>query len=412
MKMEKREEWGKKNMRVKKTRDISKKSILIIFLLAITWNIIAIISSASPNVVQPPDEKIGSGLNKYYDPETNEIIDYTQKLVRESVNPTKKIEDLNSNNMKQATNLKDKWDDIPDETRTDFLKDNPNKVSELSAEQLTRSDKLRDLITDPNQKVWEQITQDPQKSIDVLKEMGYKVNTNSNLQGWKWDKAGELKILKYDENGPKIFMDLTNQYQITFQGAKTTLTLLSDPTNVLTYSGDFKWEPINSFAEPGPRSAPSASSGSDGGGSSSGGGGGSGGIEEAFQQAISLAQQASQLLSGLAESLKSNGKGKTTTSENGQGGLTTTLYDGAAIALTDEEKEKLLAMQNDPNNPAVIQTEKNNEVQITNADIIVPEQLAAEVDEETTLTMNGIDGNDPSNPPLDSSKRYRALFLS
>jgi hypothetical protein len=154
-----------------------------------------------------------------------------------------------------------------------------------------------------------------------------------------------------------------------------------------------------------PRSAPSAGGGGGGdSGGSGGGGGGSGGIEEAFQQAMSLAQQAAQLLGPLAESLKSNGKGKTSTSENSNGGTTTTLEDDAAIALTDEEKEKLLAMQNDPNQPATIETNpKENEIEITNADVIVPEQLAAEVDEQTTLELNGIDGNDPSNPPLSSS---------
>ncbi|MEN9625687.1 MAG: hypothetical protein RL557_15, partial [archaeon] len=240
----------------------------------------------------------------------------------------------------------------------------------------------------------------------------YNVDANSNLQGWKWNSvdagSNSLRTLQYGESGPRVAMDITKGYQVTFNQGSAIVTNTQTGYS-MAIKGNMIWTPVSdpAFGAPaGPRSAPSAgfSDGGGGGGGSGGGGGGSGGIEEAFQQAMSLAQQAAQLLGPLAESLKSNGKGKTSTSENSNGGTTTTLEDDAAIALTDEEKEKLLAMQNDPNQPATIETNpKENEIEITNADVIVPEQLAAEVDEQTTLELNGIDGNDPSNPPLSSS---------
>ena len=364
-------------------------------------------------VTDSPDEDIGSQNEKYYDTEKDEI---TSSPANSNGVPNSP---LDVNNMETAKNLKQLWNNIPDNLRKDFLMKNPVKVSELDANQLTLSNNLRDLIRDKNNpKIWEEITKNSQKAIKVLENMGYNVDPNSNLQGWKWDviSAGEESIntLKYGNNGPEIVMDLTKGYEITFNNGNAIVINLK--TNYpMAVKGDMRWTPIydQSLAKFNPSASPVAAGAGDfggpsgGGGGSAGGGGGGGGIEQSFQEAFQVAQQmvqlAQSLLGPLAESMKSNGKGKTSVSgPNEFGGVTAELEDGAGIALNKNGEDTLLALNED--GKSVVKTKKDEEeTELENVDFLVPKQLAGEVEQTTTLQLAGTEGNSPSNPPSSSN---------
>ena len=364
-------------------------------------------SLAGPNnfAIQPPGENIGSGVMKYYDKTKQEITDQPFRIENGVQVPN---DPLTTSLMQQSGNLKDTWNSIQDDLRVNFLKENPDKVSELTAEQLTLSNNLRDIIRDPaTPQIWEEITKNNQKATDVLKRMGYPVNQNSNLNGWKWDieqiNGKTIRILKYGENGPKILIDYTNNLKmISFNKEFTTMTNKNGATFKWNIEG--KWEPVTSPKTypknlnypDSPANAPAQAFG----------GGGQPGSE--FQQALQLIQQ----IAGIMKELRSNGQGQTTATQNNQGGTKATLEREAALALEDGKgNPKLLASQNDKGKPAEVNTKgKSNEVDIKNANIIVPEQLAAKVSDETTLVLNGIDGDDPNNPPKTYSEQIASLF--
>jgi len=126
------------------------------------------------------------------------------------------------------------------------------------------------------------------------------------------------------------------------------------------------------------------------GGGSRGGGG--------FEQVLSLIQQ----LAGLAKEMRSNGKGETRVEEGKDGKLIAQMEKGAAISLEDLEdngKSKLLVAQNKKEKKAELKEKGDKELDISNANILIPEQLAASVDDETTLVLNGEDGDSPTHPP-------------
>ncbi|MEK6871577.1 MAG: hypothetical protein AABX16_01605 [Nanoarchaeota archaeon] len=131
-------------------------------------------------------------------------------------------------------------------------------------------------------------------------------------------------------------------------------------------------------------------------------------FDQKFQQALSTVQQLvgflGQLATPFTDSLKSNGEGKTSvTAPNEFGGITTSLENGAAIALTAQGVERIEAMQNNPNQQATIKTKQNNEVDLTNTNFIIPKQIAGSVQDTATLSLGGIDGNSPNHPSLQSS---------
>ena len=132
---------------------------------------------------------------------------------------------------------------------------------------------------------------------------------------------------------------------------------------------------------------------------------GQGGLD---QQAIGTVQQLVSFLGSILGPLKeqrSNGQGQTNTKGNGGGFIST--FDGGAMASFEDEKgnSKLLVGQNNPKNPAKVETEKGNKVAVTNVDLIVPQQVAAKISDKTSLTLAGTSGNDPNNQAKTSQEK-------
>lgn len=120
------------------------------------------------------------------------------------------------------------------------------------------------------------------------------------------------------------------------------------------------------------------------------------GAGQAEQQMLALVQS---IVGPLAQIMASNNKGETkASSKNGQ---PTVSFDREASAqfYADNNRKFSLAQNNlDKKANAVIG--KNN-IGVENANVVVPEQLAAKTpDEKTDLFLNGIPGNDPNNPTL------------
>lgn len=134
-----------------------------------------------------------------------------------------------------------------------------------------------------------------------------------------------------------------------------------------------------------------------------------GGLDQQFTQALGVVQQLLGLVQQIAgpfQKQRSNGQGETSIAKNNFEGYTSTL-DGGAVASFEDNKgnSKLLVGQNDPNNPAKVETKKNNNVDVTNANVIVPREVAAKISDRTSLTLAGTPGNDPNNQAKTSSEK-------
>ncbi len=209
------------------------------------------------------------------------------------------------------------------------------------------------------------------------------------LQGLRSQTSGGFEKANFKSDGSITLTDSTTGYELRLKGALTPQT------------------PQGADASFNPSASSGAFDGGGGGGGGGSGGGGSGGAGGGFEQAFQVAQQmvqlAQQLIGPLAESLKSNGKGKTSiSSPNEYGGVTAEMERGAGIALNRNGEDTLLALNEE--GKSVVKTKKDEkEVEVENADILVPKQLAAEIEQETTVALNGIPDNDPSNPQLRDS---------
>ncbi len=236
------------------------------------------------------------------------------------------------------------------------------------------------------------------------KKFNAKFSSDSNLYGWKVTENNEL----IDPKNPKLKSNL-NDFE---EGTKITTS-----PNILRLelSNGVRWDiqtgtgkilkasPLSAKPSvpscPTCRSYPKVPQGLGGGPGQGQAGGG-----QEFQQVLQLLSQFAQQI---AQQMKSNGQGQTSVEQSG-GGIKATLAREAALALEDGKgNPKLLVSQNDKNKEAEINTKGKNEVDIKNANVIVPEQLAAKVSDETTLVLNGIDGDDPNNP----SKTHKGLEI-
>ncbi len=122
---------------------------------------------------------------------------------------------------------------------------------------------------------------------------------------------------------------------------------------------------------------------------------GGGQAGQAEQQMLALVQQIS---TPLAQIMASNNKGKTTASSN-NGKPSVTLDRGASAQFFADNNPIFSLAQNKPDEQARAVIDKNS-VKLENANIMVPQQLAAITPtEEIKLVLNGEPGNDPSNPP-------------
>jgi len=245
-------------------------------------------------------------------------------------------------------------------------------------------------------------------------EFGLEISGKENLYQGKW-----LDENTYLYHGTEITKDKIDEFEKTSFNPDGSVILEGDDGNTLQLMNNdpmggsfFPQEtnsPFNTEVAP---SAGGGFRGDGGGGGESGGGGGDGGgaggrADQSFSQAFQIAQQmvqfAQSMLGPLADSLKSNGKGKTSVSgPNEYSGVTAELENEAGIAFNKKGKDTLLTKNEE--GKSVIKTKKDDEeAEVTNANILVPEQLAADINQETTITLQGIDGNDPSNPPLSAS---------
>ncbi len=155
--------------------------------------------------------------------------------------------------------------------------------------------------------------------------------------------------------------------------------------------------------------------GGGGGGSGEGERGGGSEIGQAFQQVFQLISQMSGSLGPLADVIESNGQGKTSVSgPNQYGGVTAELSSGAETGFMRGGKETLIVAQNEKDEKAKVELDGNEPIaHLENTDSIVPQQLIAKTPiKSTTLELNGINGNDPSNPPVTDREVYASPQLS
>jgi len=155
--------------------------------------------------------------------------------------------------------------------------------------------------------------------------------------------------------------------------------------------------------------SPRASRGDPNAGASSGAGGN---MMQGIQGAMSAIQQAIGMLGPLIESLKSNGKGETNVASNNQGGSEARFSNGAAGAFVDENGNDIfLAKENEDNEKeeTIIATLADGTVDITDADLLVPQQLAAKISDATNVQFGGIDGNYPGFLSEDYIENYNSI---
>ncbi|MEK6872766.1 MAG: hypothetical protein AABW90_02015 [Nanoarchaeota archaeon] len=250
------------------------------------------------------------------------------------------------------------------------------------------------------------------QKIEYIKKTYPNLKLNNNPANFKLKTDGSL-----DFNGKEVFSQEKigflneNNAEITFGGNKLSSkigrgTLTWTPIEKLKYQIPQNRLNPSQFPKTGPGNPASAHARAFGGGGQPGQAGQGGSeLQQLLQILGSIAQQ-------FAQQMRSNGQGQTTATQNSQGGTKATLAREAALALEDGKgNPKLLVSQNNKEKDAEVNTKgKNNEMNIKNANIIVPEQLAAKVSDETTLKLNGIDGDDPDNPPKRHSGTTASLF--
>tara|TARA_Y100000034_G_C6898567_1_gene414868 strand:+ start:776 stop:2629 length:1854 start_codon:yes stop_codon:yes gene_type:complete len=295
--------------------------------------------------------------------------------------------DMKSEIVKEARKSQDKIDKL---------------TKDLSAEQLSQTKELRELIMDSgDSKFWDSIVEN-NKGVEVLREMGFNVSDNSNLIGSKWSKIGSEAFLQ-SKNGTKVPMTKVKGTELEFTndgGLKANLLNENgeiagsmEVTEGFEY-GQLTTESAQALGDPfaDPQGRPSG-----------GGGGGGGSWEEKFvgaiQQAVSFA---SQIMSGLKESLKGNGKGDSKTKPNSLGGTDTEMIAEAGIKSKREgDEEEISAKPNDESLVGIFSTTSNPEITKGDGiDIVVPKQAAAETPPgvKTEIQTAGIDGNSQTHP--------------
>ena len=417
---------------------MNKRSIMIFIILIFTNSIITLSAQATFNVegfriTELPSEKLGSKTMQYFDILQNAI---TDKPKNANGQPNQQMIDGSLIKNDPTFNSQQKWNNIPDNLRVDFLKDssNSNLLNKLSPEQKTLTYKMQDVIRDPAyQHVWNEITKNGEGK-QVYENMGY--IGKGDFRGWNWDLKNGKRILRYGEAGPgpEVYVDYTKGYEAKFS-QNGIATLKNIGTDYITgVDGPMSWSPpydlsLGFLQEP--RAAPTASPS---GLSSAGGGGGGGGgdgfqqfqkVLEAVNQIIGLVQPALQKLQqqgsqqpssgSLADSVVTNDQGdKSISSPNQYGGITTELSRGAEVGFMRGGKETLVASQNKKDEKAKQELDGDEPIaHLENTDFIVPQQLAGKTPiKSTTVEAKGIDSNDPSNPSLTDREVYASPQLS
>jgi len=317
------------------------------------------------------------GDMEYYDFEKKEIVNM---VTSEEQIP------LTTDYMSQATNLKETWKEIPDNLRVEFLKQHPDRVKDLSAEDLTYSTGLRNLIRDPsNPKVWKSIV-DNGEAVGVLREMNYKINPASNLEGWEWAKEGSQHTLQHS-TGPKIPMDSTGGHEILFNKGETTITN-TGTGSVLKYSGNLKWEPMTT-----PQNIPNPFQAQPPGGQGEGGVGGDY-LEKIWPKIQSI-------LSLIDKNGKAgeSGNGQGSVYGNHNSGINMGLSDGKSMSFEDEDQNTGI-MQNDQDEEATANFDKEgDDIKAKNAIITtIDDGAIIYTQQETDILLAGTPNNDPNTP--------------
>ena len=89
---------------------------------------------------------------------------------------------------------------------------------------------------------------------------------------------------------------------------------------------------------------------------------------------------------------------KKVTSENGK--IKTTLEEGASTRIVGEGGENIAVGQNDPSQPAIVVSSSATQHSVTNANLVIENQVAASIPtSDTQVVLQGIPGDDPNNPP-------------
>lgn len=232
------------------------------------------------------------------------------------------------------------------------------------------------------------------------------IDTNADFTKWKIDDQGNLKR---PNGGPAGNVNNLGNSELKFKPNGDFLEVHDQKTGGLissdigTYVLEKNVETLNQqvgdlFKKIQELTGGAKSTEGGGGGSSQQGSGGGG--QEFLQIAQQMAGLAKEILGGLADSLKSNGKGKTKV-EGKKEGIAATFENGAAGILSKDNQLALTVEQNDPNKPTTIEaSEKEKKLTATNVNIKVPDQLYAQVDEPTKIELEGIPGNTPNFPPL------------
>ena len=246
------------------------------------------------------------------------------------------------------------------------------------------------MIKDPQfmETNWNTATE-PQKIEYISKRTGIEVTGNPGK--FRLNEDGSMTHIN---NNFKIESDVVKSFSsiefdgeiITAQTQTSTWIIDSNIGKILKFTNaplDDVQLGNSNYDENNPANAPARAFG-EGGGSGGGGGG---------EQMMQLLQQ---LLEAMKE-MRSNGKGETRVEEGKDGKLIAKMNKGAALSLEDDGNPELLINQKYRDKEAELKEKGDKEADITKANIIIPEQLAASVDDKTKLILNGIDGDDPNN---------------
>jgi len=199
------------------------------------------------------------------------------------------------------------------------------------------------------------------------------------------DKAGNVRI-EFTNNGGNI-KTFVSRFGVEFQyGEEVSLEVALAKMESLFPAEKPLQQPSSPYSS-GPGNP-------DYGFAQGGGGSGGGGPE----QLLSMIQK----IADLAKVLRGNG-GDTRVEEGQDGKIIAGMKNRAAISLEDPEdngKSILLVAQNNEDEEAKLKEKGDKELTITNANVFIPDQLAASVDKtETTLFLNGIPGDYDGLPP-------------
>lgn len=314
------------------------------------------------------------GDMNYYD-ETKTSEEITTEEYRDEQGDTMRNQDLTTELMLSAGNLKDTWDNIPDTKRQEFVKQQGAKAGrELTGKQLTLTNELRDLLrSEQGKEAWNSLPRNEKNNAAI--QMGYPINPSSDLTGWEW--TGEHTLQLKDKSNIIDMINMGNRDLTFLEDGK----ILSKGPNGETYfKGGVEYS-LNPPGTPSPQYAQGQSAGKD-----------KGLLNEFFNEVFPMIEK---ILSGIDKNSKtgSNGIGQGSVYGDHNSGINLGMEGGREF-LQETDDKIIGTAQNNPDEKATINIDKDaKNLKATNAILATNQGADIYTQQETDVHLEGTPDN-------------------